>query len=78
MGRSILYGDRWLFEEKQKPLEDQTILALAKYIEESKGESAANEFIQSAAAEKAKRAANFTTEYFDEQVPVLAALSQYE
>jgi len=45
---------------------------------ESKGESAANEFIQSAAAEKAKRAANFTTEYFDEQVPVLAALSQYE
>jgi hypothetical protein len=67
-----------LFEEKQKPIEDQTILALAKYLEESKGESAANEFIQSASAGKATRAANFTTEYFDEQVPVLVTLNQYE
>jgi hypothetical protein len=67
-----------LFEEKQKPIEDQTILALAKYLEESKGESAANEFIQSASAGKAKKAANFTTKYFDEQVPVLVALNQYE
>lgn len=65
-----------LFEEKQRPIEDETILVLAKHLEESQGESVANEFIQSAAAEKTKRAANFTTEYFDEQVPILVALSQ--
>jgi hypothetical protein len=75
------YGEqfnKWkLFEEKQKPIEDQTVLALAKYLKTEQGESVANEFLQSVSAEKNKRAANFTTQYFDDQIPILVALNQY-
>jgi hypothetical protein len=70
--------NKWkLFEEKEKPIEDQTVLALAKYFKTDQGEDAANKFLQSVSEEKNKMVGNFTTQYFDDQIRILVALNQY-
>jgi hypothetical protein len=65
------------FEEMKAPIEDQTIDALVKLLEAEQGETVANTFLQSVSANKNKKAENFTTKYFDDQIPTLVELNQY-
>ena len=66
------------FEEMRTPMEDQTVDALAKLLEEEQGKSVADKFQQSISDHKNKKADSFTTEYFDEQIPILIELNQYQ
>lgn len=71
--------EKWKrFEEMKAPMEDQTVAALAKLLEGEQGKNVANEFLQSISANKSKKADNFTTEYFDEQIRILNELNQYQ
>jgi hypothetical protein len=65
-----------LLEEARMPLEDQTVLALANQIKEEQGENIANEFLRLTAANK--NTTEFTTEYYDAQIPILINLNLHQ
>ena len=64
------------FEEMRTPMEDQTVDALAKLLEEEQGKSVADKFQQSISDHKNEKADSFTTAFFDEQIPILIELNQ--
>jgi uncharacterized protein DUF6000 len=70
---------RWnQLEEIRAPMEAETVAAMAKMLEEGEDKDAANKFLESVAEGKNKRVASLTTQYFDDQMPLLTELNQYK